>query len=208
MRDALTYASDIVEHFDAVSTIGVFSWLDDPPASFREGLGELEVLLVLKDVLRAAFLSWQLNNICLRHDRPRVIIQHILSISLHISMKLTLGRNLVDTIDVIVDLVRHELFHNLYSLYLRKKNVRMYFRVCKLAIMVAEAKARAMIVAFVSRVIRRAVTLILNLFASETTCSSATLFLRFFFCFCRLGHHDGLGSRFLTFLVWIMIDPG
>ena len=73
-NDGLPDPIDALQNFDTVSPVGVFSRLDDPPAILPVSSRKLFELLVLKDVLGAALLCRQLDDVSLWHDAPRVLV--------------------------------------------------------------------------------------------------------------------------------------
>ena len=105
-----------------MTSVGILTRLDDPPAVLLEGRLELLELFMLKHVFTVHFIL-QIYDVCLRHDLPRVLIKLLNRIVLHVSVQLALGSHLVDTIDVIVNLVRQQILDDLDPLDLGKEDV-------------------------------------------------------------------------------------
>ena len=102
----------IVEHFNAVTPIGILSRLDDPPGVLLVVALELLKLLVLKDVL-TVHLILQVDDVGFWHHCPGRFLEGRNRVVFHVAVKLALRCKLVDAVDVVVDLVWKQLLEDL-----------------------------------------------------------------------------------------------
>jgi hypothetical protein len=79
--------------------------------------------LMLKYVL-AIHLVLEVNDVGLGHYFPRILSECLNSIVLHVSMKLAFSSKLVDSINMVIDLMRKQLLHDLKSTNLSVNDVR------------------------------------------------------------------------------------
>lgn len=79
---------------------------------------------MLQDVSAIAF---QFYDVSFRHNHSRIFFKHILGICTHVAMELAFRSDLINAIDVIVHLVRHQLLNDLNTSDLSKNNIRKYW---------------------------------------------------------------------------------
>lgn len=123
LYDTILDFLELVKHADAMAPVGVFTWLDDPPATLLVDLQKVLELLMLQDVFLVAAVSSQVHDIGLRHDIPRALHTLGVCVLFHVSMQLALCCNLVYPIDVVVDLVRQQILDYFHPSHLGEDQV-------------------------------------------------------------------------------------
>ena len=103
MDNCLLDFVEFVKDFDAVATIGLFARLEDPPAVLFENALELSEFSIFGHIF-AVHLALQLDDVGFGHDVFGDFSVGF-SVGFHISMQLAFHSDLVDSIDVVIDLV-------------------------------------------------------------------------------------------------------
>ena len=115
---------------NTVPSISLLAWLYNPPTVFLKGILESLVLIMLEDVATFHFL-WQVHDVGLGHYRAWRLLEHLDGVGGHIAMQLALCCYLVYAIDVVVNLVVHQLLDDLDSSDLREYHVGQYLAVTR-----------------------------------------------------------------------------
>lgn len=107
----------VIKNFDSVTSIGIFSWFDYPPRVLCMTFEKFLEFFMLKHIFAIHFFL-KFNNISLRHNFPWTFPSDIVCVINHVPVQLAFCRELIYSVNVIINLMRHQFFYDFDTSYL------------------------------------------------------------------------------------------